>query len=88
MRYKDQQESAFIFETLDIMKDNLNYPNDLENLIHFLRINAKAQSGMSAGLGIKSSGFSAAAKKTASFVSAFGKQREDVKCSEITNSSP
>jgi hypothetical protein len=50
-------------DTLGIMNDHnfSSYPNDLENLIHFLRINAKAQSSSNAQ-SIKGSSFTA--KKT------------------------
>lgn len=38
-----------MFESLDLVRDfkSSAYPNDLENLIHFLRINAKAHGGSS-----------------------------------------
>ena len=50
MRYKEEQESRSMCDTLGIMSDSnfLSYPNDLENLIHFLRINAKAQGSSNA----------------------------------------
>ena len=50
MRYKEEQESRSMCDTLGIMSDSnfSSYPNDLENLIHFLRINAKAQGSSNA----------------------------------------
>ncbi len=44
IRYKDEQESRNICDNLGITADYAanSYPNDLESLIHFLRINAKA----------------------------------------------
>ena len=43
VRYKEEQESRFMCDTLGIINDHTasNYPNDLENLIHFLRVNSK-----------------------------------------------
>lgn len=68
VRYKDEQDSRYIYDSLEITKDTYRnqsaYPNDLENLIHYLRINAKAQSANAvSGQGLKTSSFSAAAKK-------------------------
>lgn len=71
VRYKDEQDSKYLYEALEMPKDqygpNGGYPNDLENLIHYLRVNAKAQgSGSTAttGGGLKGSGFTAFKKSS------------------------
>lgn len=64
LRYKDQQDSRYLHESLDMVRDTqqASYPNDLENLIHYLRINAKQGAGggsSSAAVGVKLSSFAA-----------------------------
>lgn len=56
-------------DTLGIKNEFNSYPNDLENLIHYLRINAKAQSSSTAS-NIKGSSFTA---KKSGFVSGSSK---------------
>jgi hypothetical protein len=58
LRYKEEQESQFMCDSLGIKNEYSTYPNDLENLIHYLRINAKAQ-GSSNTSNIKVSSFTA-----------------------------
>jgi len=66
VRYKDEQDSRYIYDTLDIVRDYnaSSYPGDLENLNHFLRINARAQGSTSNGLGLKTSSFAAGPKSS------------------------
>lgn len=63
LRYKEEQESRYMCDTLGIKSDtnHSTYPNDLENLIHYLRINAKAQ-GSSNAQSIKGSSFTTGKK--------------------------
>ena len=59
IRYKEEQDSRYLHDSLDMNKDNQNYPTDLENIIHYLRVNAKGS-----GTGVaKASSFSTAKKK-------------------------
>jgi len=62
LRYKDEQDSRFVHETLEIARDNQAYPADLENIIHFLRLNAKQ--GERAGAAVKASSFAAKKQPT------------------------
>lgn len=88
VRYKDEQDSKYVYDSLEIAKDPLlrnqqAYPNDLENLIHYLRINAKAQSASAvSGQGLKTSSFSAAAKKKPSLEESKLSQRSSGKDSQ------
>lgn len=58
VHYKEEQDSRFMSESLDLVRDpsSASYPNDLENLNHFLRVSAKTQGSTQAG-GIKVSSF-------------------------------
>ena len=54
-----------MFESLEIMRDHAqsSYPNDLENLIHYLRINSKSNTSHMSGKTVKTSSF-ASGKRT------------------------
>ena len=57
VRYREEQDSRYLSEALEIARDNKSYPQDLENIIHFLRLNAK-QGERTAGA-VKTSSFTA-----------------------------
>jgi hypothetical protein len=57
LRYRDEQDSRFVHESLDIARDFQSYPADLENIIHYLRVNAKQ--GQRTAAAVKASSFAA-----------------------------